>query len=140
MDLTTAMLADAAVVQAGKLYIHGGGWDSISVEALPATHPTFALVLILRIEYAEALQNIPFSAELLDEDNVSLGPRLEAVINVGHPPGSRPGAPTFMPIQWTLNMVELPHAGGYQFRVSTGEKQLGSVPFRVIHRLGREIE
>jgi hypothetical protein len=140
MDLTTAMLADAAVVESGKFYIHGGGWDSISVESLPATHPTLALALILRIEYAEALQDIPFSVELLDEDNVPLGPRLEAMINVGHPPGSRPGAPTFMPLQWTLNMVTLPRAGGYRFRISTGENQLGSVPFRVIHRPSRQSE
>jgi hypothetical protein len=134
MELTTAMLADAAIVQAGKLYIHGGGWDSISVESLPATHPTLALALILRIEYAEALQDIPLLIELVDEDDAHLGPRLEAVINVGHPPGSRPGAPTFMPIQWTLNIVNLPRAGGYEFRISSGENRLGFVPFRVIHR------
>jgi hypothetical protein len=134
MDLTAALLADAAAVHGGKLYIHGGGWDSISVESVPATHPSMALTLILRIEYTEALQDIPFLVEFLDEDDAPLGPRLEATINVGHPPGSRPGAPTFMPFQWTLTMLSLPRPGGYRFRICTGETELGSVPFRVIQR------
>lgn len=134
MNLTSGMLADAADVQGGKLYIHGGGWDSISVESVPATHPSMALTLIIRIEYAEALKDIPFLVELLDEDDAPLGPRLEATINVGHPPGSRPGAPTFLPFQWTLTMLSLPRSGGYRFRIRTGETELGSVPFRVIQR------
>jgi hypothetical protein len=134
MKLTTAMLADAAVVESGKLYVHGGGWDSISVQSVPSTHPTMALALIIRIEYAEALKDLPLSMELLDEDDTPAGPRLEATINVGHPPKSRLGAPTFLPVQWTLPMLELPRAGGFRFRICSGETELGSVPFRVIDR------
>jgi hypothetical protein len=134
MEVTSAMLADAAAVAGGKLYVHGGGWDSISVESLPAVHPSMAVVWVFRVEYAEALQDIPCSVELVDEDGASLDVRLEAVINVGHPPGSRPGAPTFMPLQWTLNLLNLPRAGGYRFRICVGENELASVPFRVIQR------
>jgi hypothetical protein len=128
------MLADAAAVAGGKLYVHGGGWDSISVESLPAVHPSMAVVWVFRVEYAEALQDIPISVELVDEDDAPLDVRLEAVVNVGHPPGSRPGAPTFMPLQWTLTLLDLPHAGGYRFRICAGEDELASVPFRVIQR------
>jgi hypothetical protein len=134
MEVTSSMLADAAAVAGGKLYVHGGGWDSISVESLPAVHPSMAVVWVFQVEYAEALQDIPFSVELVDEDNASLDVRLEAVINVGHPPGSRPGAPTFMPLQWTLPLLNLPRAGGYRFRICVGENELASVPFRVIQR------
>jgi hypothetical protein len=134
MEVTSSMLADAAAVAGGKLYVHGGGWDSISVESLPAVHPSMAVVWMFRVEYAEALQDIPISVELVDEDDASLDVRLEAVVNVGHPPGSRPGAPTFMPLQWTLTLLNLPRAGGYRFRIYAGEDELASVPFRVIQR------
>jgi hypothetical protein len=134
MHLTTAMLADAATVERGKLFVHGAGWDSIFVETFPATHPSMAVVLIVQVEYSEALQDIPFLIELLDEDDAEMGPRLEAVINVGHPPGSRPGAPTLVPLQWTLQLLTLDRAGGYRFRVSADPHELGSVPFRVAQR------
>ncbi len=134
MDVTAAMLADAAIVQQGKLYIHGGGWDSISVEALPATQPSMALAWIFRVEYAEALQEIPFAVELLDEDNAPLDLRLEASINVGHPPGSRRGDPAFVPFQVTLPLLTLPRFGGYRFSIHTEERELASVPFKVVQR------
>jgi hypothetical protein len=135
MNVTAAMLADAAVVQGGKLYIHGGGWDSIRVEALPAMQPTMAIAWIFRIEYSEALEEISVVVELLDEDDTAIGPRLEATLTAGHPPGSRAGAPIFVPLQWTLTQVELPAAGGYRFRIWVGDRELASVPFRVLqHR------
>jgi hypothetical protein len=134
MDVTAAMLADAAAVQGGKLYIHGGGWNAISVESLPVTHPSMAFAWVFRVEYAEALQDIQFVVELLDEDDTPLDPRLEAAINVGHPPGSRRGDPTFVPFQWTLPLLTLPRVGGYRFRIRIEDRELVSVPFRVIQR------
>jgi hypothetical protein len=128
------MLADAAVVQGGKLYIHGGGWDTLWVETLPATQPAMAFAWIFELEDAEALEELRFVVELLDEDDAPTGPRLEAALNAGHPPGSRPGAPVFIPLQWTLNLVELPRAGGYRVRIHVGERELASVPFRVVQR------
>jgi len=131
MRATTAMLADAARVESGKLFIHGGGWDSINVNTIPATHPTMALVLVLRIEYDQALTDIPFVIDLLDEDDQSLGVRIEGVINAGHPPRIKPGTPTFQPLAMVFNMVSFPHEGGYRFRVTSGDSELASVPFRV---------
>jgi hypothetical protein len=131
MEVTTAMLADAARVESGKLFIHGGGWDTIKVGTIPATHPTMTLVLIFRIEYDEALADIPLVIDLLDEDDKPLGPRIEGVINTGHAPRTKRGAPTFQPLAMTFNMVPFPHEGGYRFRVASGDNELASVPFWV---------
>ena len=128
------MLADAATVQQGKLYIHGGGWDAISVESLPVIHPSMAFAWMFRVEYAVALRDIRFVVELLDEDDALLDPRLEAAINVGHPPGSRLGDPTSVPFQWTLPLLTLPRLGGYRFRIRIEDRELVSVPFRVVQR------
>jgi hypothetical protein len=131
METTTAMLADAASVEGGKLFVHGGAWDTINVATIPAMHPTMALVLVFRIEYDEALADIPIIIELLDEDDRPFGPRIEGVINTGHPPRTRRGTPTFHPLTMAFNMLNFEHEGGYRFRVTTEEHELASVPFRV---------
>jgi hypothetical protein len=131
MDVTTAMLADAASVEGGKLFVHGGAWDTINVRAIPAVHPTIALVVVFRIQYDEALTDIPIVIELLDEDDQPLGPRIEGVVNAGHPPRTRRGTPTFHPLAMAFNMLPFDHEGGYRFRVTSGDRELASVPFRV---------
>jgi hypothetical protein len=131
MEVTAAMLADAASVEGGKLFIHGGGWDTIDVAAVPATHPAMALVLIFRIEYDEALADIPIVIELLDEDDKPLELRLEGKINAGHPPRLRRGMPTFHPLALAFPMLTFQHEGGYRFRVTSGDRELASIPLRV---------
>jgi len=131
MNLVAALIADAAIVERGKLYIHGAGWDTIWVASIPATHPTMALALLFRIEYSEALQDIPIAIELVDDDDHPIGVRVEGKINVGHAAGSKPGAPIFVPQALTFTMLQLPKEGGYSFRITSGTRELGSAVFRV---------
>jgi hypothetical protein len=70
-----------------------------------------ALALVFRIEYNEALADIPFVIELVDEDDRPVGPRIEGVINAGHPPRTRRGTPTFQPLAMTFNMTSFDHEG-----------------------------
>lgn len=130
MKLVAAMIADAAVVERGKLYIHGGGWDTVWAANLPTTHPSVALALVFRIEYSEALTDIPIVIDLIDEDDRPVGVRVEGNINVGHAPGTKPGAPIFVPQAITLTNLQLPKEGRYSFRIMSREGELGSVPFR----------
>jgi len=131
MQITTALLADAARVESGKLFVHGGAWDTIDVATIPAVHPTMALVLVIRVEYSEALSDIPLVIELIDEDDKPIGPRVEGIINAGHAPRTKRGTPTFQPVAMTFNLIAFDHEGGYRFRVSTGDHELASIPFRV---------
>lgn len=125
------MLADAASVAEGKLYVHGGAWDRIATKSLPTTHPTMTLVLVFRVEYSEALQDIPVRIEILDEDNQPLGQAIQGMINAGHAPRTVPGTPAFAPFTWTLNGMQFERAGRYRFRVLEGEREIASVPFEV---------
>jgi hypothetical protein len=131
MDATTAMLADAASVEGGKLFVHGGAWDTIYVAAIPAAHPTMALVLVFRIGYDEALNDIPITIELIDEDDQPFGPRIQGIINAGHPPRSRRGVPTFHPLAMPFPLLHFEHEGGYRFRISSTDGEIASVPFQV---------
>lgn len=132
MELTTALLADAGRIENGKLYLHGGGWDTITVASFPTMHPTMTLAWILRVEYDEALDDIPILVELVDEDGADMGPRLEGVINAGHAPRQQRGTPTFVPQTFTLNLMQFEKAGTYSFRISSLDRELGVVPFRLV--------
>jgi uncharacterized protein DUF6941 len=137
MKMVAAMLADAATLAEGKLYIHGGAWDTIYLTNPdgPYTHPVISLAFVLRVEYLEALQNIPIAIEILNDDNRAVGVRADGMINVGHSPGMEPGSPIFVPQAITFNTLTFPRAGGYRFKISAAGKELGSVPFRLAVRM-----
>lgn len=132
MKLTAALLADAARVESGKLYVHGGGWDSLWSQTAPVTHPSMALVLLFRFEYSDALENTPVTIELLDDDNNPMPFRIEQQLNVGHPPGTQRGSAIFVPQAITIAQLLLPKFGGYEFRVTSGHGELASVPLRLV--------
>jgi hypothetical protein len=47
--VTTFLVADHAEAVNGKLYVSGGGWDTIGVPESPTQHPHMALAAVLRI-------------------------------------------------------------------------------------------
>jgi hypothetical protein len=49
-----ALLADAVQAVRGKLFILGGGWDTLWVRSFPARHPSLAIGLRLRVPHPGA--------------------------------------------------------------------------------------
>ena len=92
------MLADAAQATEGKLYILGGGWSQTG----PAPTP-FAIALDVKVPWHLANQKHTFRFELVDSNGSTVvvpGPDgedrpvvLDAVLEVGRPPGVVPGTP-----------------------------------------------
>jgi hypothetical protein len=132
MELSRSLIADAAVVQSGKLYIHGGGWDAIQANAFPVTHPSLAIAFVMRVEYSEAMTDLPIVIELLDDDEKPAGPKIEGKVRVGHPAMAQPGNPIFVPQAITFNMLQFTRYGTYRFRISSNGVTLGETPFRLI--------
>ena len=130
VDFSKAIIADAATVQAGKLYIHGGGWDRIFTTALPWVHPSLAIAFVLRVEYLEALTDHPVVIELVDDDEQPVFPRIEGTVRVGHPPMIAPGSPIFVPQAITLNSLQFARHGTFRFRITAGGAS-AEVPFYV---------
>lgn len=130
--VTTALLADAAAVSEGKLDIHGGGWDVIVGASLPLTQPSFSLAWTLRVEYDEALRDIPVVLDLLTEDDE------EAGVHIGGQHQRRastqipPRKPDVHAPGLTLTMFPFSRAGGSRFRIASGDSELASVPFTVL--------
>jgi hypothetical protein len=132
MELTTAMLADGAQqAPGGKLYILGGQWDRLTVPNFPAQHPTLALVLVLRVEYSEALDQHHLEVELT-LDGQAKDAKATAQFVTGHAPGQVRGTPSFVPLALTFNNLVFESPGRYEWAIRADEDVLGRVPIEVV--------
>jgi hypothetical protein len=133
MELTTAMVADGAQQAApgGKLYILGGQWDRMMVPNFPAQHPTMAVVIVLRIEYSEALDNHQLEVELT-LDGESRNVKAVGQVITGHAPGQIRGTPTFVPLTFSFNNLVFEAPGRYEWVVRVDEQELRRLPIEVV--------
>lgn len=132
MRFTSAMLADAAQVQGGKLFILGGGFDTISVRSLPAVHRSLTLALVAEVDPDERQRDLELSIRLIDEDGASVGVEAKGRLRVGAPPNLPPGSSSIVPIVSPFHNITFPDAKGYVFVVSLNDRELARVAFRVV--------
>ena len=132
MKLTSAMLADAAQVQSGKLFVLGGGFDTISVRKLPATHRSLSLAMVAEVGPDERQQDLELIVQLVDEDGAEIGVTAKGKLRVGAPPNLPPGSPSIVPIVSPFHNVTFPEAKGYAFVISMNGSELSRVKFRVV--------
>ena len=130
MRLQSAMLADAARVAESKLYVFGGQWDRIYAHTFPATHAGLTVVLVIEVSYAEALTDHHLRVGLM-RDGDPVGPEARGLINVGHAPGTRPGAPSYVPIALTFESLRFDHPGRYEWAVTLNGESVGSIPLAI---------
>jgi hypothetical protein len=132
MKLTSAMLADSAQVQGGKLFILGGGFDTITVRSLPAVHRSLTLAMVAEVEPDERQRDLELGIVLLDEDGMSIGVEAKGRLRVGAPPNLPPGSSSIVPIVSPFHNITFPAAKGYTFVVSLDDKELARITFRVV--------
>ena len=125
------MLADAAAVLDGKLYIHGGGWDQLASPRLPFTVPNVALVLVIEHEWDETHTDMELQVQIYDEDGKPTRFGAIGTIRVGRPIMAKPGAPVSNPLVLTFPNLTVQRTGRYIFRVQVNGEEIGSVPFSV---------
>jgi hypothetical protein len=111
MEIDFLILADAAQVADGKLYLLGGGWDRLAVQALPAMQMAGIAVGVL-VPWAET--NTPRSLTLTveDDDGGTVVPPLTVRVEVGRPPGLPAGAEQRVMVALNAQLA-LPRLGGY---------------------------
>ena len=63
-----ALLADAVQAVRGKLYVLGGGWDTLWVRSFPARHPSLAIGLRIRVPSSWGEEVLRVAVELQDAD------------------------------------------------------------------------
>lgn len=130
MRLTAAMLADAAQVTAGKLYVLGGAFDTITARSFPVVYRSLAVVLVAEVGPADRNRDLPLTITLFDEDGGDMGIKSQGNLRVGAPAEVPAGAATVVPLVGAFGNVRFPKPGGYVFVVEHEGQELARIPFR----------
>lgn len=101
----TLLLADAAQLVDGKLYLLGGGWQVRRPVPIP-----WAIVVKIEVPWDQTNMRHSLRLELVDEDGHSVRAGNPIVFHgefeVGRPPGTKPGA--WQDAWFVLNLPPLP--------------------------------
>jgi hypothetical protein len=123
------LLCDYATEAGGKLYIMGAGWSRMGAN----TPGTMGLAIKLSIPWDQANMRHSLVAALKTEDGqqVEVGGvqvRSEAQIEVGRPPGLRPGTPLDVPVALMFQGLSLP-PGAYIWELEVDGEVLSKARF-----------
>ncbi len=125
------MLADAASVSEGKLYINGGGWNTLFAQQIPVVHPALALVLGFRFSWNDANEDIPFEISLLDDDDKPMSIQGKGRIRSAPAPYVLKGSDFFESFAQMFFGLKFEHSGNYRFKVTSNDRELASIPLAV---------
>jgi hypothetical protein len=127
-----ALLADAVQAVRGKLFVLGGGWDTLWVRTFPARHPSMAIGLRLRVPSSWGADMLKLSVELQDADGAPLlaQPLSHQVKLPTHP--QSPSATDLGVIRsFTFNNLLFAREGSYSFVISVDDEPVSRLRFTV---------
>jgi len=128
MDVTLALLADAANVSSdGKLNIMGI-FNALGAASFPVVHPQMALVLRFEATRAEEGKSRAIELQLADSDGGKVF-QISAQLVV---PPSTPGTPIRLNHILMLNNIQFPKAGDYVFNVLIGDDQKAAIDLKIV--------
>lgn len=116
MEIDFLILADAAQVAEGKLYLMGGGWDRLAVNALPAAHLAGFAVGVL-VPWTETNTAHALTLTIADEDGGEVMPPVAINVEVGRPSGLPAGSEQRVLVAFNAQ-ISLPTLGGYAVTLS----------------------
>lgn len=129
MDVTCALLCDAATVREGLLHVLGGGITRLNRPQFPAPmNTTLALGLAVHRTEAEREHQVEIIVQSEDGNRIA---EVGAGFQVGATPESdlRPGERLNVPLVVPLIPVGLPVVGGYSIEVLIDGVHKAAVPF-----------
>ena len=136
MDVSLALLADAAnTSRDGKLNLLGI-FDAIQAPTFPTTHPSMTLVLRLEASAADGDRAHDLDVRFIDADGARLF-KIDARVVV--PPGMEPGQPHQFTHPIQINGLALKRPGQYAFEVRVDGVLAATVPLRALRsRVGQQ--
>lgn len=128
------ILADHADVVGDKLYLVGGGWDSIVIQPQAQNQHLLSFAAAFRVPWSETNRRHHFEIEIQDEDANQLA-KVGGYFEVGRPVGISPGhAQRF---QMAINHIPMTFekSGVYTIvpRIDGEDDQHGRTTFTVTH-------
>ncbi len=134
MQADFLILADAATVAEGKLYIHGAAWDLINVACLPWQHPSLAVAIGLRFPWGDTNQPHDLWLDILDGDGQSIladGVGKIGSIVMGRPWNAEPGVDQAQNLTYTFTGLVFHRVGDYAVVLRADGADVARAPFRV---------
>jgi hypothetical protein len=126
------LLADAAQVAEGKLFVLGGGWERLTVPQLPVTRAIEIATRVI-VAWTETNRPLAFELQLVTEDGEAmLNPPAAPSVTVGRPVHLREGSDQAIPLVLKVNGVSLQEAGRYVFTLSYEGEELARTAFEVV--------
>lgn len=130
-----ALLADAVQAVRGKLFVLGGGWDTLWVRQLPARHPSLAIGLRLRVPVSWHSESLRLAVELQDADGKLVLPRsLSHDIELPSRPQSGTASDYGFVRSFTFNNLQFMSEGAYSFVISVDDDPVSRLRFSVRRR------
>jgi len=130
MQVNSAILADYVQVNGGKLYITGGGIDTIYANAVPVKHPSLGIAFRLTLSPAELGRTHQLEILLVNADGGRIA-TVNATIQAERPVPST-GWPVSVPLAIHFAQIEFPAFGAYQFELMVNNSSINTIPFRVV--------
>lgn len=131
-----ALLADAVQVLQGKLYVLGGGWNTLFVAGFPARHPSLGVGLRVHVPWSWTDRSIRIGIDLQDEDGARVlpGPAISQTVKVSRPQGMPDGSDVVLARSFTFSNLVFPRPGGYSFVISLDDEPADRLRFTVLER------
>ena len=131
MQVDSAILADFVQENHGKLYITGGGIDTLFANAVPVRHPSLGIAFRLTLSPAELGRSHQLEILLVNADGGRLA-TVTAKIQADRPPQGTTGWPVSVPLAINFAQIEFPAFGDYQFDLMVNNSSINSIRFRVV--------
>ena len=130
MDLEWLILADAAQVVDGKLYLMGGGWDVVTVNTGFPIQKHASIVAAFQVPWNETNERHQITIELADEDGQTIM-RMDGEVEVGRPAGIAAGQSQRLQLALE-SMLHLQRPGTYVITASIRNEEKGRITFRAV--------
>ena len=132
MQVESTILADYVQENHGKLYITGGGIDTIFAGKIPVRHPSLGIAFRLTLSPAELGRTHRLEILLVNADGGRIATPVTAKIQADRPPQGTDGWPVTVPLAIHFAQVEFPAFGHYQFELMVNNSSIKVIPLRVV--------
>lgn len=130
MDVEFLILADAAEVVGGKLYMIGGGWEVLNINSAFPAQRAFAIALGLSVPWNETNQRHNIAVEISDEDGKQAA-KMGGQLEVGRPAGLPAGQPQLFIIAMS-GVLAVRKPGNFVIVARIEDQEAKRVHFRIV--------
>jgi Family of unknown function (DUF6941) len=130
MDLACIFLAEAAVAQEGKFFVHGGGMHYLRTAGFPTIIPSLSVLALIRLQPDECRTSHAFSLSGTGPDGIVFLPSTIGGL-IGELIKERPDLPVNATIIVNFRGVVITKPGKHEFCLEVDGRELGRVSFVV---------